>query len=85
MIFVIIEIVCIPTGTSSALGKKKTCKESLYIVLRPEPSSNPPFGSDQEEGGNRGVTLSPSSSLFSILFFFSYTKRKYIYLGFTFF
>ena len=36
MIFVITEIVCIPTGTSSAL-KKKTGKESQYIVSRPGP------------------------------------------------
>ena len=30
--------------------KKKTDKESQYIVSRPEPSSNPPFGSDRESG-----------------------------------
>ena len=30
--------------------KKKTGKESLYIVSRPEPGSDPPFGSDRELG-----------------------------------
>ena len=49
MIFVITEIVCIPTGTSSAL-KKKTGKESQYIVSRPELGSDPPFESDLESG-----------------------------------
>ena len=51
MIFVITEIVCIPTGTSSALRKKKkTGKEFQYIVSRPETDSDPPFGSDRETG-----------------------------------
>ena len=30
--------------------KKKTGKESQYIVSRPELRSNPPFGSDRESG-----------------------------------
>ena len=47
--FVITEIVCIPTGTSSAL-RKKTSRESQYIVSRPELDSDPPFGSDRESG-----------------------------------
>ena len=49
MIFVITEIVCIPTGTSSAL-RKKTGKESQYIVSRPGTGSDPPFESDREPG-----------------------------------
>ena len=49
MIFVIKEIVCILTGTSSALRKKKQVK-SPSSVSRPEPSSDPPFGSNQESG-----------------------------------
>ena len=48
MIFVIKEIVCIPTGTSSAL--KKTGKESQYIVWRSRLSSVPLFGWDRESG-----------------------------------
>ena len=50
MIFVITEIVCVPTGTSSALRKKKKGKESLYIVSRPEPGSDPPIRSNRESG-----------------------------------
>ena len=49
MIFVIIEIVCILTGTSS-VEKKKTSKESQYIVSHPEPGSDPPFGLDRGSG-----------------------------------
>ena len=49
MIFVITEIVCIPTGTSLAL-KKKTGRESQYIVSRPELGSDPSLGSDRESG-----------------------------------
>ena len=30
--------------------KKKTGKESQHTVSRPEPSSDPPFGSDWESG-----------------------------------
>ena len=56
MIFVIIEIVCIPTGTSSALRRKKTGKESQYIVSRPELGSDPPFGSDRESGCDKLVS-----------------------------
>ena len=47
MIFVITEIVFIPTSTSTALKEKKG-KESQYIFSRPEPSSDPSFGSDPE-------------------------------------
>ena len=47
MIFVITEIVCIPTGTSSAM-RKKTGKESQYIVPRSGTGSDPPLGSDRE-------------------------------------
>ena len=50
MIFVITEIVCIPTGTSSILKKKKTGKESQFIVLHPELGLDPPFGSNRESG-----------------------------------
>ena len=39
----------IPTGTSSAL-KKKTGKESQYMVSHPELGSDPPIGSDRESG-----------------------------------
>ena len=49
MIFVITYIVCIPTGTSSALKKKKS-KESQYTVSHPETDSDPPIGSDWELG-----------------------------------
>ena len=57
MIFVITEIVCIPTGTSSAL-KEKTKKnqvKSPSMVSRPKPGSDPPFGSDRESGRDTGV------------------------------
>ena len=47
MIFVITEIVCIPTGTSLVL-RKKIGKESQYIVSHPELGSDPPFESDRE-------------------------------------
>ena len=40
----------IPTGTSSALKKKKSGKESQYMVSRPELGSDPPIGSDRESG-----------------------------------
>ena len=39
----------IPTGTSSAL-KKKSGKESQYMVSHPELDSNPPIGSNRETG-----------------------------------
>ena len=48
MIFVIIEIVCIPTGTSSALIKNRSMSPS--IVSHPGLDSDPPFGSDRESG-----------------------------------
>ena len=44
----------------SSEKKKKTCKESQYIVSRPEPCSDPTFGSDLESGCDRtskGVVL----------------------------
>ena len=58
MIFVITEIVCILTDTSSALRKKnkKTGKESQYIVSRPGTGSDPPFGSDRESGCDKLVS-----------------------------
>ena len=68
MIFVITEIVCIPTGTSSALMKnKKIGKESQYIVSRPKLGSDLPFGLDRESGcdilgfivNNRGIEANP--------------------------
>ena len=43
----------IPTGTSSAL-KKKTGKESQYMVSHPELDSDPPIGSDRESGRDIG-------------------------------
>ena len=68
MIFVITEIVCVPTGTSSAL-KKKIGKESQYIVSCPGTSSDPPFGSDRESGCDTSssvrtshIATKPSSS-----------------------
>ena len=42
----------IPTGTSSAL-KKKTGKESQYMVSHPELGLDPPIGSDRESGRDR--------------------------------
>ena len=54
MIFVITEIVCIPTGTSSAL-RKKTGKESQYMVSHPELGSDPPIGSDWDSGRDKLV------------------------------
>ena len=52
MIFVITEIVCIPTGVSSALKKKKQkqVKSPRYMVSHPETGSDPPIGSDRESG-----------------------------------
>ena len=51
MIFVITEIVCISTGTSSDLRKKrKTGKESQNLVSHPELGLDPPIGSDWESG-----------------------------------
>ena len=42
----------IPTGTSSAL-KKKSGKESQYMVSHPELGWDPPIGSDRETGRDR--------------------------------
>ena len=54
MIFIIIEIVCIPTGTSSALRKKKKKgKESQFIISHPELGSDPPIGSDRGSGRDK--------------------------------
>ena len=52
MIFVMTEIVCIPTGTSLALKKKKTGKESQYIVR----ALNQVRIHHSGRTGNRGVT-----------------------------
>ena len=40
----------IPIGTSLALKKKISGKESQYMVSYPETGSDPPIGSDQESG-----------------------------------
>ena len=40
----------IPTGTSSALRKKKSGKESQYMFSHPETGLDPPIGSDRESG-----------------------------------
>ena len=40
----------IPTGTSSAFKKKKSGKESQYMVSHPELGSDSPIGSDRESG-----------------------------------
>ena len=52
--------------------KIKTGKESQYIVSRPEPGSDPPFGLDQESGCDNNYMLSspmrgkdPKNSLFA--------------------
>ena len=57
MIFVITEIVCIPTGTSSSLEKKKKKKgkESRYMFSHPETGSDPPIGSDLELGRDNAI------------------------------
>ena len=44
----------IPTGTSLAL-KKKSGKESQYMVSHPETGSDPPIGSDWELGCDKLV------------------------------
>ena len=43
----------IPTGTSLAL-KKKSGKESQYMVSHPELGLDPSIGSDRESGCDRG-------------------------------
>ena len=45
---------CVPTCTSSALRKKKTGKESKYIVSCPRTGSDQPFGSDRESRCDMG-------------------------------
>ena len=45
----------IPTGTSSALGKKKSGKESQYMVSHPELGSDLPIGSDRESGCDKNI------------------------------
>ena len=57
MIFVITKIFCIPTGTSSALRKKKG-KESQYMVSLSELGSDSPIGSDRASGRNK-LALEP--------------------------
>ena len=62
MIFVITEIVCILTDTSSALKKKKkTGKESQHIVSRLGLGLDPPFGSDRESGRDTSIDENISS------------------------
>ena len=48
----------IPTGTSSAL-KKKTGKESWYMVSHPELGSDLPIGSDHELGRDNDIGHNP--------------------------
>ena len=55
MIFVITKIVCIPTGTSSALRKKKQVKSPSIYSRASELGSDPPFGSDLESGCDNNV------------------------------
>ena len=56
----------IPTGTSLAFKKKKSGKESQYMVSHPELGSDPPIGSDRESGhdimGAMGSSLSSRST-----------------------
>ena len=49
MVFVIIEIFCITTGTSSALRKNRSMRVPVYS-LAPRPGSDPPFRLDLETG-----------------------------------
>ena len=57
MIFIITEIVCIPTGTSTALEKKKKKQvKSPSKVSRFKPGSDPLFGSDRESRCNELVS-----------------------------
>ena len=49
MIFVISEIVCIPTNTSSALIKNRSMRVPVYS-LAPRTGSDPPFWSDRGTG-----------------------------------
>ena len=43
----------IPTGTSSTLKKKNSCKESQSSVSHPELGSDPPIGSDRDSGRDK--------------------------------
>ena len=43
----------IPTGTGLVIKKKKSGKESQYMVSRPELGSDLPFGSGRESGRDR--------------------------------
>ena len=57
----------IPTGTSSAL-KKKTGKESQYMVSHPELGSDPPIRSDQESRRDSRDTFLGTSKRFSSIY-----------------
>ena len=46
----------IPTGTSSTLKKKKSGKESQYMVSHPKLESDPPIESDWESGFDKLVS-----------------------------
>ena len=46
----------IPTGTSSTFKKKKSGKESQYMVSHPETGSDPPIGLDRESGCDKLVS-----------------------------
>ena len=48
----------IPLDTSSALGKKKSSKESQYMVSHPELGSDPSIGSDRKLGRDKDYLLS---------------------------
>ena len=52
----------IPTGIGSTL-KKKSSKESQYMISHPELGSEPPIGSDRESGCDSFVP-----SVFILLF-----------------
>ena len=56
MIFVITEIVCIPTGISSALKKKNNKESHMYIVSLPGLGLDSPIGSDRESGHDKLVS-----------------------------
>ena len=45
----------IPTGTSSTFKKKKSGKESQYMVSHPELGSDPSIGLDRESGRDRMI------------------------------
>ena len=44
----------IPTGTNSVLKKKRSGKESQYMVSHPELGLDPPIGSDRDSGRDKG-------------------------------